>query len=170
MCDQAMRHWGDGQHRWRSRESPVSSRSPRGLAIRRARSPFGLCGIALCANDVPGSIRHCDENAWLQLYRRSPSRVGQCGRGKFPSRFHLPYPDRDHTSQSLLAERLSTSTLEPVAQQQKLVTVRVDEVRVPVESGHSRVALMDAGDIGTPPYSNPPYSTAGATITRVGRP
>ena len=36
---------------------------------------------------------------------------------EFPSRFHLPYPDRDHTSQSLLAERLSTSTLEPIAQQ-----------------------------------------------------
>jgi hypothetical protein len=36
---------------------------------------------------------------------------------KLPSRFHLPYPGRDHTSQSLLAERLSTSTLEPIAQQ-----------------------------------------------------
>ena len=36
---------------------------------------------------------------------------------EFPSRFHLPYPDCDHTSQSLLAERLSTSTLEPIAQQ-----------------------------------------------------
>ena len=36
---------------------------------------------------------------------------------EFPSRFHLPYPDRDHTSQSLLAERLSTSTLESIARQ-----------------------------------------------------
>ena len=36
---------------------------------------------------------------------------------EFPSRFHLPCPDRDHTSQSPLAERLSTSTLEPIAQQ-----------------------------------------------------
>ena len=36
---------------------------------------------------------------------------------EFLSRFHLPYPDRDHTSQSLLAERLSTSTLEPIASQ-----------------------------------------------------
>jgi len=34
------------------------------------------------------------------LYRRSPKRVGQGGRGRFPSRFHLPYPDHDHTSQS----------------------------------------------------------------------
>jgi len=45
-------HWGDGQRRWRSRESPVSSRSPRGQAIRRARLPFRLCRIALCPNDV----------------------------------------------------------------------------------------------------------------------
>ena len=36
---------------------------------------------------------------------------------EFLPRFHLPYPDRDHTSQSLLAERLSASTLEPIAQQ-----------------------------------------------------
>ena len=43
---------------------------------------------------------------------------------EFPSRFHLPYPDRDHTSQSLLAERLSTSTLEPIAQQ--LISLIID--------------------------------------------
>ena len=43
---------------------------------------------------------------------------------EFPSRFHLPYPDRDHTSQSLLAERLSRSTLEPIAQQ--LISLIID--------------------------------------------
>ena len=43
---------------------------------------------------------------------------------EFPSRFHLPYPDRDHTSQSLLAERLSASTLEPIAQQ--LISLIID--------------------------------------------
>jgi hypothetical protein len=43
---------------------------------------------------------------------------------EFPLRFHLPYPDRDHTSKSLLAERLSTSTLEPIAQQ--LISLIID--------------------------------------------
>ena len=50
---------------------------------------------------------------------------------EFPSRFHLPYPDRDHTSQSLLAERLSTSTLESIAQQpiSLIIVIMVNSLR-----------------------------------------
>jgi hypothetical protein len=57
--------------------------------------------------------------------------VRMCGGGRFPSRFHLPYPDRDHTSQSLLAERLSTSILEPIAQQ--LISLITDIMATTIE-------------------------------------
>jgi hypothetical protein len=46
--------------------------------------------------------------------------------------FHLPHPDRDHTLQSLLAERLSASTLERIAQQLiSLITFRTTVARFP---------------------------------------
>jgi hypothetical protein len=67
-------------------------------------------------DDLPAELAEVDPRIEDRMRAMmDPSRVGQCGRRRFPSRFHLPYPDRDHTSQSLLAERLSTSTLEPIA-------------------------------------------------------
>src|SRR3954452_454453 len=120
--------WGDGQRRWRSREGPVSNRSASASCY-----PTSSLAVWVMQNVLVPQRRIRVRYVTVTKMRgysctaEVPSRVGQCGRGKFPSRFHLPYPDRDHTSKSLLAARLSTITLEPIAQQ--LISLITDYVR-----------------------------------------
>ena len=155
--------WGDSQCRWRSRESPVSSRSPRRLAIRRARSPFGFRRNSLvpqrriqvryvtvtkmrgysCTAEIPavsvsavvedfprGSICHIPTATTRRNRARARLESEPHDLADLPlSRLRgiSPGSDNSHVfrmtlnfsriGRTLLAERLSTSTLEPIAQQ-----------------------------------------------------